>query len=126
IPLVGGRNLHAVWDSPFGTTRTFGADVLRRTATILADRSLVSAGARAMQNLNAVDWLQESSELAKRVAYHQNILTVVRAAEKQPDQALPKIALPDSYFNQLGAVARRRAVEAGFRLGRLLEVECRP
>jgi len=126
IPLVEGRNLHALWDSSFGTTCTFGADVQRRAATIMADPALAAAGKAAMQNLKTMDWLRESSALARNVVYHDQILTVVRAAENRPDQALPQIALPPAYHRQMGAVARQRVAEAGFRLGRLLEIECRP
>lgn len=120
IPLAGDTNLHKFWDSQLGDSRTFGNEVVRRAASLLADRELVRAGLMAEKNLSPVAWVSESHALARRVAYHPKILLAVRQAEPQPEKAIPAISLPGTYASQAAAVSRRRGVEAGFRLARVL------
>ena len=49
------------------------------------------------------------------------ILEVLKKSEQTPREKIPSIAVPDSYYEQIGQIAAQRAVQAGFRLARLLE-----
>ena len=120
IPLVGDTNLHKFWDSQLGNSRAFGNEVVRRAASLLADRELVAAGMKAEKNLSPVAWVSESHALARQVAYHPLILAAVRQGEFQAEQEIPAIRLPEDYARQATRVSQRRGVEAGFRLARVL------
>ena len=123
IPIAraaGDTNLHMVWDSQFGGSRTLESDVVRRVAALLADARLVAAGRRAARRMRTETWVAESHRLAREVAYHPVILDAIRRAERDPEQPIPPITLPKGYAGQAAAVARRRVVEAGFRLAKVL------
>ena len=123
VPIVGDEttiNLHMYWDGQFGGGRSLSADLVRRAAVLLADRKLVSAGKRAEQRLKAVVWVSESHRLAREVVYSPAILAAIRRGESDPEQAIPAVALSRDYASQAASVSRRRVVEAGFRLARVL------
>jgi hypothetical protein len=71
-------------------------------------------------SLDVEDWLQESHRLARDLAYDGKILATVRTADENSGE-LDKIELPDSYYSVAGVGAKRRIVEAGYRLGGILD-----
>lgn len=123
VPIRGDKkdiNLHMYWDGQFGSGRTLNGDLVRRAASLLADAKLVSAGRRAEKRLKPEGWVTESHQLARNVVYSPVILRAIRRGESDPLQAIPAVALSDDYARQAAAVSRRRVVEAGFRLARVL------
>ena len=108
------------WDGQFGSGRTLNGDLVRRAASLLADAKLVSAGRRAEKRLKPEGWVTESHQLARNVVYSPVILRAIRRGESDPQRAIPAVALSDDYARQAAAVSRRRVVEAGFRLARVL------
>ncbi|MDC0175619.1 S1/P1 nuclease [Planctomycetaceae bacterium] len=123
VPIRGDKkdiNLHMYWDGQFGSGRTLNGDLVRRAASLLADAKLVSAGRLAEKRLKPGDWVTESHQLARNVVYSPVILRAIRRGESDPQQAIPAVVLSDDYARQAAAVSRRRVVEAGFRLARVL------
>jgi len=123
VPIRGDKkdiNLHMYWDGQFGSGRTLNGDLVRRAASLLADAKLVSAGRRAEKRLKPEGWVTESHQLARNVVYSPVILRAIRRGESDPQRAIPAVALSDDYARQAAAVSRRRVVEAGFRLARVL------
>ena len=65
------------------------------------------------------DWIQESLELTGTEVYTPAIREYVKSREYQG--AFGKISLPKEYFGRAADVCRVRAVQAGGRLGKLLQ-----
>jgi hypothetical protein len=86
----------------------------------LSDSELRAAGERVGNSLEIEDWVQESHRLAREVAYHPDILVAVRAADEGGGE-VEKIDLADTYYSAAGVAAKRRIVEAGYRLGGILD-----
>jgi len=123
VPIRGDEkdiNLHMYWDGQFGGGRTLSGDLVRRAAVLLADGKLVAAGRRAQKQLRAETWVSESHRLAREVVYSPTILRAIRRGESDPGQAIPAVALSGDYARQARSLSRRRVVEAGFRLARVL------
>ncbi len=123
VPIRGDKktiNLHMYWDGQFGQTRTLDGDLVRRAAALLADRKLVAAGRRAEKRLRGETWVAESHRLAREVVYSAAILSAIRSGEIDSEKPIPAVELSTDYARQARAVARRRVVEAGFRLARVL------
>jgi hypothetical protein len=118
IPLRRGRNLHSLWDGLLGYDDEISA-VRRTILRLLSDSEIRAAGERAAESLDVEEWLQESHRMAKDVAYHPNIFEAVRT-EEEHGYHFGTIGLPDSYYSAAGAAAKRRIVEAGYRLGGIL------
>jgi hypothetical protein len=113
------ENLHALWDSLPGERPPYRE--ARNQALVLMNRAdLTSAGEQAATKLDEPVWLNESHELVKAVVYDAEVLTVLRAAEAGNAPQLPTITLSEDYLKTAGAVAERRVVEAGYRLGAVL------
>ena len=120
IPLVKGKNLHALWDGLLGGKNKHRT-IQNKVIAYLNDVDLRAAGELAAEVIDFETWLKESHELAKATAYDVQILDAVEAGEDDPTQKLGKIHLPKEYYSNAGAVAKRRVVEAGFRLAEVLE-----
>lgn len=121
IPLKRGRNLHRLWDSLLGESRVLDSQVRRRAEKLLSNETWLSHARNTQGLLEPAGWADESHRLARVVAYHPVILEVLKKSEQTPREKIPSIALPDSYYEQIGQIAAQRAVQAGFRLARLLE-----
>lgn len=112
------KNLHALWDSfPGGMTelKTARNDALR----LMENAELAALGKTSAGQLDEQTWLDESRELALSVVYDSEVLTPLRAFEKQG--ALKPITLSEEYLRRGGRVCERRVVQAGYRLGVLLK-----
>ena len=114
------KNLHSLWDgfpgSPrFSTTR-------KRAIRLLEDPQMRELGERAAANQDIRGWLDESHQLAITVAYSSEVTDfVLRFEQSASGTELPRLCLSEGHLKQGGAVANRCLVEAGYRLGRILE-----
>jgi hypothetical protein len=118
IPLEQG-SLHGLWDRLLGRGQTLD-QIHRRASALLANDDLHERGEKSSLNMKFASWIEESHDLADQSGYHQKIRNAVARAESSEDD-LKTIELPNSYFLEAGQIARRRAVEAGFRLATLVE-----
>jgi hypothetical protein len=120
IPTEQRRNLHSLWDgfpgSPrFSTTRN-------RAIRLLEDPQMRELGERAAANQDIRAWLDESHQFATTVAYNSEVTDSVRRFEQSASSTeLPRLSLSAGYLKQGGEVANHCLVEAGYRLGKLLE-----
>jgi hypothetical protein len=76
-------------------------------------------GHKAAETTDIGKWIDESNELAKRLVYTEDVLKKVSAREDHTH--LGPLDLPAAYRADAESLAERRAVEAGFRLAKLLE-----
>lgn len=120
IPVRQNRNLHSFWDGLLGR-RYKHRTVVRRAVTLPLDADLNKAGEQAAKQLEFEVWVRESTKLSKEVAYHASIIAEVKSKEEKSAIELVPVDLPLSYRKKAGAVAQRRAVEAGYRLAAVLE-----
>jgi hypothetical protein len=112
-------NLHAVWDNLAGSggfrdARNFAIRIDR-------DEKLTALGKQAVLELNPEKWLDESHALAKSAVYSADVLAAARAMEAKRDRDLAPLVLPEEYLKAAGQVAEKRLVEAGYRLGAILQ-----
>ncbi|HUQ72293.1 MAG TPA: S1/P1 nuclease [Planctomycetaceae bacterium] len=113
------ENLHSLWDSLLG--EKLGYRQARNEALkLMSDAELQAAGERAVKSLDPVEWIRESRELAEAVAAGPEVLTPLRAADRAGEK-IPTIALTEDYLSHAGQIAKRRAVESGYRLGAVLK-----
>jgi hypothetical protein len=111
-------DLHAFWDDQISNDESYLT--LRVLANDLqANRELAAAGRRAASTVDADKWIDESNVLAKKYAYSSEVLDKVAAREGHSH--LGPLKLSDEYAKDAESIAERRAVEAGFRLAKLLE-----
>jgi hypothetical protein len=110
--------LHGFWDDQICTDEPF--ETLRVLATDLeANRDLAAAGRRAAAVIDIDKWIDESRELALRYAYTKEVLKKV--ADREGHSHLGPLDLSADYRSDAETLAERRAVEAGYRLAKLLE-----
>lgn len=119
VLLTGQRSLHSVWDGFLGSGVTLGY-VSRRAADYVADPKLHAFGEVAARELDSEVWLDESADLAEEAVYDATVLAAIEQIEHGPSPLKPLAHPPQSYYVEGRARARRRAVEAGFRLAAVL------
>ena len=112
-------NLHSLWDQFPGRQdklREARAEALR----LMQHAEHATAGRRAAEQLDEAAWLHESHALAGKSAYDAE----VRAALTRMETAgsLVPIDLSEAYLQSGGHTAKRRLVEAGYRLGAVLKL----
>jgi hypothetical protein len=110
--------LHAFWDDQICTEETF------TTLQLLADNlrahpKKAEAARMAAVNIDIEKWIDESYALAIRYVYTPETLEKVAAREDHTH--LGPLDLPLEYRSNAETISERRAIEAGFRLARLLE-----
>lgn len=110
IPVVRGRNLHALWDGLLGR-RDRPNDVKRAVAELQERREWWDVDT----TIDVPAWVDESYELCKSNVYSPEILTAIQ----HPGELAP-ITLPEEYLKSAGETARQRVVAAGLRLASLL------
>ncbi len=69
----------------------------------------------AAQSLAPEKWLAESLDYAGEFVYDRSIRAAIQATEETGEGTV-SVKISDDYFKVAGHLARRRAVEAGFRL----------
>ena len=109
--------LHAFWDEQvckqddFGTLQTIAANLVK-------NEQKAAIGRKAAASVDIETWIKESNAHAKRTAYSDELLQKV--ASREDHSHLGPLELSAEYRSAAEALAERRAVEAGFRLGKLL------
>ena len=120
------NNLHAVWDGFPGSQLNL-REARKEALTLTANPELEPLGIAAAKELDQTVWFEESRKLTVSVVYTAEVLTPLRGLETErkvgetaESQPLPKLSLSEDYLQTGGAVAKRRLVEAGYRLGAVL------
>lgn len=120
IPIKGKKNLHSLWDGILGTSKSINV-LSEKVEGYLSDESLLKAGEKAEESLKFEDWMNESYDAAWEYVYSEDILEEVVEKEEDLEEGLDSIELSDDYFEVAERVATERVVQAGFRLGKLVE-----
>jgi hypothetical protein len=81
----------------------------------------VPLGEAAAKDLNEEHWLHESVDIASTVAYGPEVLDQLSESEEEDDEEAPVITVSEDYLRRAHAIARKRSVEAGYRLGAILQ-----
>ncbi len=113
-------NLHALWDGfPGGKIQL--AESRKRALTWMHDPDLMAATRTATRDLNEEDWMHESQRLSESVVYDEEVRTFLKQLPAEPlaDNS-PRLTLTDDYLERGGLISRRRVLEAGLRLGTVL------
>jgi hypothetical protein len=118
IPTVQSKELHAVWDGFPGRSSIKFRAVQQRAVALAKDDDLRQAGEKARTDLNVETWVKESHALAERSAYTTEVLEHLENETNHKN--LPPLELSDEYLSDGGNIARKRIVEAGYRLGAML------
>jgi S1/P1 Nuclease len=110
--------LHAFWDDSISTDEPYS------TCRILAydlqqNPELVAAGEKATATLDVGDWIDESHELCKQYVYTPEVKRQIAAREGHSH--LGQLDLPPTYKTDAENLAERRAMEAGYRLAKVLQ-----
>lgn len=117
IPLVHGKNLHALWDGLLGSQ--YYMRNVDKAVKELSDRERFGdVWDRAGQETDPKKWADESHNFCESTVYSDAILDAVRAAPV--GEKIPAIDLPPEYYTDAGDLARERVVAAGVRLGVML------
>jgi hypothetical protein len=110
-------NLHAFWDEQVCTQDSF--DTLQvLAANLTKNEKKAAAGEKAAASLDIEKWIDESNDFAKRFAYTKEVLEHV--ADREDHTHLGPLKVGPGYKSDAEALAERRAIEAGYRLGKLL------
>lgn len=113
-------NLHALWDGfPGGKIQL--AESRKRALTWMHDPDLMAATRTATRNLNEEDWMRESQRLSESAVYDEEVRTFLKQLPAEPlaDNS-PRLTLTEDYLERGGLISRRRVLEAGLRLGAVL------
>jgi hypothetical protein len=111
-------NLHSVWDHSLGKTKEFRG-CRNHAIRLLHDDKLKLLGESAAKDLNEDNWLHESVDIASSVAYGSEVLEQLRAVPE--DEDAPPVVVSEDYLRNAHAIARKRATQAGYRLGAILK-----
>lgn len=118
IPLVRGKNLHALCDDLLGRQYYF-REVTKAVAELSNRTKFSREWDSAAQVSDPIQWAHESHGICRMLVYHDAILNAVKNTPTNVE--LAPIALPDAYYQAAGTEARRRVVAAGVRLGDVLD-----
>jgi hypothetical protein len=86
---------------------------------MILDPDLSKNGTDATHDLDEKTWLEESHSLAESVAYDSEITGFLRGFVNEKEA--PPIQLTERYLKTGGNLAEQRVVQAGYRLGAVLE-----
>jgi len=116
-----GFNLHALWDEFLGDWAT-GAIAQQRSSELLADAELAKLGAAAAAALDEPRWLDESRQLAESTVYAPEVLSYLRVIKPRSENYTPPpLRLSEEYLTTGVRVSTARVVQAGYRLGAVLQ-----
>lgn len=115
IEVHNGRNLHALWDGLLGRSY-FENRVRREVFEINDDDRYVAKAEAGADNLDPMEWLEESREYSRRFAYTAEVLAPIRAVAEGKAESVPTLQLSEEYLKRAGTVARIRVIQAGYRL----------
>jgi hypothetical protein len=128
IPVLQGRNLHALWDNLLGNRYDAG-DIRRRMRQISRDEQRMQQGAAAAQvhaGLEPHTWLAESRKLGAYAVYSPEVMDAIAAVSRGLTQQVEVVDLPEEYLQRAGGIARTRAAEAAHRLAGILREALQP
>jgi hypothetical protein len=108
--------MHALWDGLLGP-KWDESNLNRRAEGIESDKALQVAAEIATNKLaiTTETWLGESRQYAKQYVYTPVVIEPISIAMRSGGM-LTEINLPEAYLKDAGAIAKRRAAEAGARL----------
>jgi hypothetical protein len=110
--------LHAFWDEQVCNQNDFGTlEIL--AANLTKNETNVAVGRQAAASIDIEKWIDESHEFAERIAYSGEVLEKV--AGREDHTHLGPLELSPGYRSDAETLAERRAIEAGYRLGKLLD-----
>lgn len=112
-------NLHSVWDGLPGGRLPF-REARNRALKLMSDEELRHLGTNAARQLNEEAWLEESHAACRDAVYAPEVMAHLRSLPRREMSSLPPLALTEDYLKAAGAVAERRVVQAGHRLGVVL------
>jgi len=114
-------NLHSLWDGFLGS-RGQVVEMKNRAVAMMADTDMATLGEKAMQTLDSTVWQAESFELAKECVYDAEITTFLKALDMSGAAAdSMACTVTEDYLKRGGKVSEKRVVEAGYRIGKLLD-----
>lgn len=117
IPLVRGKNLHALWDELLG--RDAYLRNVSRAANDLSDKERYgSIWQSAADITDPRKWAEESHGICESAVYVAAVLADVK--ESPMGAKIEAVDLPESYYKAAGEQARKQVLKAGLRLGQLL------
>lgn len=122
ITITGRGSLHRLWDGLLGEDTSLVA-VSRSAARSRATQ--LTKLAREARDLDLDHWLDEGCELARTQVYVPAVLNAVQRFERDGRAGKPEVALRQAYVEAAAEVAHRRALQAGARLARVLELTWR-
>ena len=117
---VGRSNLHSQWDKLLGTSSRFST-IANSAVRISHDPELKELGKNAAQQMDYKAWVDESHAFAKSHVYAPQILEAVKECECEGSELETLDSLPNEYYQKAGAVASKRAAQAGGRLAELIK-----
>lgn len=113
-------NLHSVWDGlPGGRMKV--TEARNRALELLHASQSQRAGEEAAANLDESVWVSESHAACQEFAYTAEVLAHLRRLSRDGGKEIPPLALSEDYLKSAGAVAARRILAGGYRLGGVLK-----
>jgi hypothetical protein len=111
-------NLHSLWDQ-FPGRQDKLIEARAEAQRLMQDADHATAGRRAAEQVDEAVWLHESHTLAGNSAYAAEVRSALTGMEAAG--SVTPIDLSEAYLKSSGQIARRRLVEAGYRLGAVLK-----
>ena len=108
---------YSLWDRLLPYETTVGA-IASQAQKILNEAG--EHGPAAAESLAPETWLVESLEYAGEFVYDRTIRAAIQATEETGEDTV-SVKISDDYFKVAGHLARRRAVEAGYRLAGVVD-----
>jgi len=117
---IKNRSMHSVWDGFIAGDRGYNS-VQTLAVQLQQQGDSETVGSAAAATLDIEAWIEESHELAKEHAYTRPILSFVESRETHGSGNLGSIDPGDRYYETGGGACKKRAVEAGYRLAKVLD-----
>jgi hypothetical protein len=115
------RNLHAVWDGFPGSRARF-REAHNKALKWMNESEAAAIRDEAVKELDGAKWLEESHELADEFVYAPEVMKTLRAMEAGTETPVDMpLTLSEGYLQDGGRVAKKRVLEAGYRLGELFK-----
>lgn len=118
LPTKQRRNLHALWDGLLGDDFSLRTQ-RRQRVELMSDPQRLEEGQRAITGPGRLDplvWLEESRSASAQHVYTAEVLQTVQRVARGLVSDPEEIELSESYLQNAGRVAQRRAVESAHRL----------
>ncbi|HET6423705.1 MAG TPA: S1/P1 nuclease, partial [Planctomycetaceae bacterium] len=120
IPTKQRGNLHALWDN-FPGEKIQLSESRKRALTWLHDVDLEAEAVGAADEVNEEVWWKESHRLCASVVYDEEVRSYLKHLPPEPiEKDTPRLTLSEDYLKRGGHVSRVRILQAGLRLGAVL------